>query len=85
MCVLYSIIEPVKNGRLSSPLRTSAGNIRSTTSINVSPLHSSIAAIKAGERSNGTVAELANSRDSEKEPPMDYTDLEGNLKRSLRM
>lgn len=77
------IIETAKNGRLSSPLRTLTANIRSTTPANLSPLRSTIAAIHISENNTNTSSDLVKSRDvsreREKTPPMDYTDLEGKF------
>ncbi|CAF1470895.1 unnamed protein product [Adineta ricciae] len=72
--------ETAKSGRLSSPLRTLTANIRSTTPSNLSPLRSTIAAINISETNTNASSDLVKSRDvsreREKTPPMDYTDLE---------
>ncbi|CAF0784555.1 unnamed protein product [Adineta ricciae] len=79
--------ETVKNGRLSSPLRTLTANIRSTTPSNLSPLRSTIAAINISESNTNASSDLVKSRDvsreREKTPPMDYTDLEVMAKLQL--
>jgi hypothetical protein len=78
-------IEPVKNGRLSSPLRTITplynenGNTRSTSSANLSPLRSTMTNINLSENNN-VVTSIVKSTEGEKEPPLDYTDLEGKIK-----
>ncbi|CAF5218038.1 unnamed protein product, partial [Rotaria magnacalcarata] len=78
---------PVRNGRLSSPLRAmnpslnGNGHVRSISPVNLSPFHPSIGITSSHE--NSTVSTMMRSRDTSKErerEPMDYTDLEGNLK-----
>ncbi|UJR36248.1 hypothetical protein I4U23_028980 [Adineta vaga] len=72
--------ETVKNGRLSSPLRALPANIRPTISANLSPLQSTIIPLHTVENNNHIGTDRVKSRDvsreREKEPPMDYTDLE---------
>jgi hypothetical protein len=76
------ILEPSKNGRFSSPLRTPAplfnghGNNLSTSPVHPSALRSNITS------TNSTVAAaLARSREASRER-LDYTDLEGKYRKT---
>ncbi|CAF3934278.1 unnamed protein product, partial [Rotaria magnacalcarata] len=82
--------EPVRNGRLSSPLRAmnpslnGNGHVRSISPVNLSPFHPSIGITSSHE--NSTVSTMMRSRDTSKErerEPMDYTDLEVMAKMQL--
>ncbi|CAF1410696.1 unnamed protein product [Adineta steineri] len=74
--------EPVKTGRLSSPIRILNMNPRPTLCVNLSPLQPVITVANASEN-NHTVKSREVSREREKEPPMDYTDLEVMAKLQL--
>ncbi len=67
-----------------TPLFNENGNGRSTSSVNLSPLRSTMTAANISENNNNAVTSVVKSREvsreCEKEPPLDYTDLEGKLK-----
>jgi hypothetical protein len=88
---LYFIIEPVKNGRLSSPLRTITplfnehGNTRSASPANLSTLRPIITTTKPNGNytNNSAVTAIERTREVSRERekgPLDYTDLEGKSK-----
>jgi hypothetical protein len=88
---LYFIIEPIKNGRLSSPLRLTTplvnenGHIRSKSPTYSSSLRPTITTTNTNGNytNNSAVTAIERSRDVSRERekgPLDYTDLEGKSK-----
>lgn len=79
---MFCFVEPVKNGRLSSPLRVPTnlfnehGNHRATSPATLSP--SPLRPMITTTNINGTTIEQSREVSREREKgPFDYTDLEG--------
>jgi hypothetical protein len=72
--------EPVKNGRFSSPLRSTTP-FRPTSPASLSPLRSTVTTtnLNGNYTNNNTIAAIVRSREASKER-LDYTDVEGKLK-----